>query len=111
MISSPPLTPWKGCQVSDEGGLNSKVPDKMTPADKLISEGWEKLYGGKMDFIPDPEEMIKATLDHIDKKRAALGLPEWEENKFGRSGDAQMIELEKLPLAQKREAIYGVAAD
>lgn len=28
--------------MSDEGGLNSKAPDKMTPAEKLISEGWEK---------------------------------------------------------------------
>ncbi len=87
------------------------MPDRVNDSDVVlhyISEGWEKLYGGKLEFIPDPAEMIKATLEHIDKKRAALGLPEWEENKFGRSGDAQMIEMEKLPLAQKREAIYGV---
>jgi hypothetical protein len=55
--------------------------------------------------------MIRKTLEHIDKKRAALGLPEYDPNKFGRSGDAKMIELEKLPLAEKRDAIYGVAAD
>ena len=55
--------------------------------------------------------MIEATLAHIDKKRAALGLPEYDPNKFGRSGDAKMIELEKLPVAKRREAIYGVAAD
>jgi hypothetical protein len=73
----------------------------------FISAGWEKLYGGKMEFIPDPQKMIEATLAHIDKKRAALGLPEWEENKFGRSGDALMNELEALPLEMKREAIYG----
>ncbi len=92
----------------------SGMPDRVSDSDvvlKYISEGWEKLYGGKLEFIPDPQEMIRKTLEHIDKKRAALGLPEYDPNKFGRSGDAKMIELEKLPLAQKREAIYGVAAD
>jgi len=78
---------------------------------KYISEGWEKLYGGKLEFIPDPAEMIRKTLEHIDKKRAALGLPEYDPNKFGKSGDAKMNVLEAMPLAQRREAIYGVAAD
>jgi hypothetical protein len=55
--------------------------------------------------------MIKATLDHIDKKRAALGLPAYDENRFGRSGDTRMLEVEELPLMERREAIYGVAAD
>jgi hypothetical protein len=96
--------------TSPVGGMPGRVNDSDIVAN-FISEGWEKLYGGKMEFIPDPAEMIRKTLEHIDKKRAALGLPAWEENKFGRSGDAKMIELEKLPLAQRREAIYGVAAD
>ncbi len=92
----------------------SGMPDRVEDSDlvaKLISTGWEKRYGGKLEFIPDPDEMIKATLAHIDKKRAALGLPEYDPTRFGRSGDAKMIELEKLPLSQKREAIYGLAAD
>ena len=55
--------------------------------------------------------MIEATLEHIDKKRAALGLPEYDPNKFGRSGDTKMNELESLALDKKREAIYGIAAD
>jgi carbon-monoxide dehydrogenase catalytic subunit len=90
------------------------MPDRLNDSDlvlKYISEGWEKLYGGKLEFIPEPEKMIEATLAHIDKKRAALGLPAWEENKFGRSGDAAMIELEKLPVSARRDAIYGLAAD
>ncbi|MBI5946002.1 MAG: anaerobic carbon-monoxide dehydrogenase catalytic subunit [Chloroflexi bacterium] len=73
-----------------------------------ISEGWEKLYGGKLEFIPDPQKMIEATLAHIDKKRAALGLPEYDPDKFGKSGDAKMNALEAMPIAQRREAIYGV---
>jgi carbon-monoxide dehydrogenase catalytic subunit len=88
----------------------SGMPDRVNDSDLIlnyISEGWEKLYGGKLEFIPDPQKMIEATLAHIDKKRAALGLPEYDPNKFGRSGDARMIELEKLPLEQRRVAIYG----
>ncbi|MHB8777460.1 MAG: anaerobic carbon-monoxide dehydrogenase catalytic subunit [Anaerolineales bacterium] len=92
----------------------SGMPDRVSDSDvvlKYISEGWEKLYGGKLEFIPDPQKMIEATLAHIDKKRAALGLPEYDPNRFGRSGDAKMLELEKLPFEKRREAIYGVAAD
>ncbi|MBU2609612.1 MAG: anaerobic carbon-monoxide dehydrogenase catalytic subunit [Chloroflexi bacterium] len=92
----------------------SGMPDRVADSDKVlhyISEGWEKLYGGKLEFIPDPDEMIKATLAHIDKKRAALGLPVYDASKWGKSGDARMLELEKLPVAERRQAIYGVAAD
>jgi carbon-monoxide dehydrogenase catalytic subunit len=87
------------------------MPDRVSDSDRvshLISSGWEEIYGGKLEFIPDPDEMIKATLAHIDKKRAELGLPEYDPSSFGKSGDARMLELEKLPLAEKRKAIYGL---
>jgi len=91
----------------------SGMPDRVSDSDKVlkyISEGWEKIYGGKLEFIPDPDEMIKAALTHIDKKRAELGLPEYDSNKFGRSGDTRMRELEALPMEKKREAIYGTVS-
>jgi carbon-monoxide dehydrogenase catalytic subunit len=92
----------------------SGMPDRVSDSDivlKYISEGWEKLYGGKMEFVADPDEMIRRTLAHIDKKRAALGLPEYHPEKFGKSGDRRMLELEQLPLSEKINALYGVAAD
>jgi len=92
----------------------SGMPDRVSDSDKVlhfISQGWEKLYGGKLEFIADPDEMVKASLAHIDKKRAALGLPAYDAAKWGRSGDARMIALESLPVAERRQAIYGVAAD
>ncbi len=92
----------------------SGMPDRVSDSDKVlnyISSGWEKLYGGKLEFISDPDEMIKATLAHIDAKRAALGIQEYDASKYGRSGDTKMIALEELPLAEKRKAIYGTAAD
>ncbi len=89
----------------------SGMPDRMSDSDlvlKYISEGWEEKYGGKLEFIPDPDEMIQATLAHIDKKRADLGLPEYAPDRFGESGDARMHELEALPLSERKAAIYGL---
>jgi hypothetical protein len=90
------------------------MPDRVadsTIVSEYISKGWEEIYGGKLEFVADPDEMIRLTLDHIDKKRAALGLPEYDAERFGRSGDARMNDMEMLPLEERRQAIYGVAAD
>jgi carbon-monoxide dehydrogenase catalytic subunit len=92
----------------------SGMPDRVADSDivsQFISEGWEKMFGGKLEFIADPEEMIQKTLEHIDKKRAALGLTEYNPARFGRSGDARMLELETLPIEERRVAMYGLAAD
>jgi carbon-monoxide dehydrogenase catalytic subunit len=92
----------------------SGMPDRVADSDIIshyISEGWEEIYGGKLEFISDPDEMIAKTLEHIDKKRAALGLPEYDPDRFGESGDARMLDIEQLPLEERVSAIYGVAAD
>ncbi len=96
--------------ASPVSGMPDKVADSTVVAN-YISQGWEEIYGGKLEFIADPDEMIQKTLDHIDQKRADLGLPEYKPERFGRSGDARMVDLEALPLPARREAIYGVAAD
>jgi carbon-monoxide dehydrogenase catalytic subunit len=86
------------------------MPDRVSDSDlvlRYISEGWEELYGGKMEFIADPDEMVQRTLEHIDKKRAELKLPEYEPERFGKSGDSRMLEIETLPLAERQAALYG----
>jgi carbon-monoxide dehydrogenase catalytic subunit len=87
-------------------GMADKVSNS-TLVEQYLSEGWEKLYGGKLEFVQEADEMIRRTLEHIDKKRAALGLPEYDPNRFGQSGDARMLELEALPLAERQAALYG----
>jgi carbon-monoxide dehydrogenase catalytic subunit len=92
----------------------SGMPDRVADSDivlRYLSKGWEELYGGKMEFIADPDEMIRLTLAHIDEKRAALGLPAYEPDRFGSSGDRRMLEVEALPLEERRAAIYGAPAD
>ncbi|NOZ51132.1 MAG: anaerobic carbon-monoxide dehydrogenase catalytic subunit [Chloroflexi bacterium] len=90
------------------------MPDRVSDSDivlRYISEGWEEQFGGKMEFVADPDEMIRRTLAHIDKKRAALGLPAYDPDRFGRSGDERMIQLESLPLAQRKAALYGAPTE
>jgi carbon-monoxide dehydrogenase catalytic subunit len=88
----------------------SGMPNRVSDSDIVlgyISQGWEKLYGGKLEFIADPDEMIRKTLEHIDKKRAALKLPAYDPTRFGFSGDTRVLELEALPLAERQMALYG----
>jgi len=89
----------------------SGMPDRVSDSDivsRLISEEWEEQVGGKLEFIPDADDMIQATLDHIDKKREELGLDAYDPTRFGQSGDDRMLELEELSLEERRKAIYGV---
>ncbi len=71
--------------------MGSESPVSNSPiVDRFISEDWEERIGGKLEFIPDPEESVQKALAHIDKKRAALGLVEYDPNRFGQSGDRLM---------------------
>ncbi|MDH7484790.1 MAG: anaerobic carbon-monoxide dehydrogenase catalytic subunit [Anaerolineae bacterium] len=85
-------------------GSPVKASEEVT---RLISEGWEEKVGGKLEFVEDWREIVRRSLEHIDKKRAALGLAAYEPGKFGRSGDWRMPELLELPLEQRLEAVYG----
>ena len=77
-------------------------------AGRGVRGGWENKIGGKLEFITDVEEIYERTVEHIDKKRAALGLSEYDASKWGASGDARMNELLELPIEERIQAIYGV---
>lgn len=64
---------------------------------RLIGEGWEAKVGGKLEFILDAETMVQKTLEHIDAKRAALGLPEYDPERFGQSGDVPLEQFFATP--------------
>ena len=72
-----------------------------------MTETWDKVLGGKMQFAKTDEEMLQMTLAHIDAKRAALNLPVYDPKRFGRSGDARTLALEELPEAEMADALYG----
>ena len=56
----------------------------------ILSKEWEERFGGKLEFVVEAEEIVRKTLEHIDKKRAALKLPVYDPTRFGASGDAAM---------------------
>ena len=54
------------------------VPFPIQGATKLneyVTNGMEQDYGGKFAYEADPVKASRLILDHIDKKRQALGLP------------------------------------
>ena len=85
-------------------GVNSPIANSEE-VEKIMSEGWEKMVGGKMEFVPDPAEIVRRSLAHIDAKRAALKLPIYDASKWGKSGDKRMREL--LSLKDRQNALYG----
>ncbi len=87
-------------------GVNSPIEnsDEVT---KIMSEGWEKIVGGKLEFVPDPQEIVRRSLAHIDAKRAALKLPAYDPSQWGKSGDARMRELLKKSAEERVAAVYG----
>ncbi len=87
-------------------GVKNPVEGSTVVTD-ILSQGWEHLVGGKIEFVVEPEEMLRRTLEHIDKKRAALKLPAYDPTRYGRSGDYRVLELEKLSPEARAEALYG----
>jgi len=87
-------------------GIESPV-EYSEEVTRVMDKVWEKELGGRMIFASDDETMFRETLAHIDKKRAALGLPEYDPNRFGRSGDWRIEQVMALPLEAQAEALYG----
>jgi hypothetical protein len=73
----------------------------------LLTVEWEQKYGGKLEFVAEAEEMVRRTIEHIDKKRAALKLPVYDPTRFGTSGDDEMKTFIELPVEQQMAEIYG----
>jgi carbon-monoxide dehydrogenase catalytic subunit len=91
-------------------GIKNPVEGSTTVTD-ILSQGWQSKVGGKIEFVVEPEEMVRRILEHIDKKRAALKLPVYDPGKFGRSGDWRVNELMKLSPEERAEALYGQPAE
>ncbi|MDP2660898.1 MAG: anaerobic carbon-monoxide dehydrogenase catalytic subunit [Dehalococcoidia bacterium] len=72
-------------------GVDSPVSGAPEVERHLI-EGWEAQVGGKLEFEPDPMKIVEKALAHIDKKRAALKLDEYDPNRYGQSGDQRVLQ-------------------
>ena len=63
-----------------------------TKFEKLLFEGLEEMGMGKWGFSPDPHEMAKMMIAHIDKKRQALGIDKARERVLMDMSDRRDIE-------------------
>ena len=75
---------------------------------RIMSEGWEATVGGKLEFVGDPEEIVRRSLAHIDKKRAALKLPAYDPSRFGQSGDFPLKDYFALSPEEQQAYLYGM---
>jgi anaerobic carbon-monoxide dehydrogenase catalytic subunit len=73
-------------------GLPSPVSGSPT-VENMIHTGWMERFGGGIEFEPDMDRLVAKALAHIDRKRAELGLAEYDAERFGDSGDRLMEEL------------------
>jgi hypothetical protein len=74
-----------------------------------MTEGWEEMVGGDLEFIPDWDEMLARALELIDAKREALKLKPYDPAQFGDSGDSPYFAAIRAYLAEKaEEAARGV---
>ncbi len=60
---------------------------------KLLFDGLEKQGLGKWGFSPDPYELARMMIDHIDKKRKALGIDKARERVLMDMADRQKLEV------------------
>jgi carbon-monoxide dehydrogenase catalytic subunit len=74
---------------------------------EIMSKEWEERFGGKLEFVADAQEIVRRTLDHIDKKRAALKLPAYDPTRFGASGDQPLEAFLNEPAEQQMAELYG----
>jgi carbon-monoxide dehydrogenase catalytic subunit len=89
-------------------GVSSPV-EASSVATRLMTEGWEEMVGGDLEFIPDWDAMYARSLELIDAKRAALKLPTYDPSQYGDSGDSLFFAEIKKYLADKaEEAARGV---
>jgi carbon-monoxide dehydrogenase catalytic subunit len=70
------VTTWMGGSSPIEGS------EALT---KLVSEDWNDMFGATWHFEPSWEKAVEEALAHIDAKRKALKLEEYDPNRYVKS--------------------------
>ena len=88
-------------------GVDSPV--KSSPAVvELISKGWESKVGGKLEFEPDWHKIVEKTLAHIDAKRKALKIADYDPARF--ASGASYAPADYLTPEEFDKGLYSVKA-
>lgn len=77
--------------------FGTKTPVAGAPdVDKFLCEEMEDMVGAKWAFEPDVMKMAKLMIDHIEKKREALGINVKKERKLFDMADRRALDAENL---------------
>jgi carbon-monoxide dehydrogenase catalytic subunit len=75
--------------------FGTKSPVTGAPeVNKLLCEGLEDIVGAKWAFEPDVNKMAQLIIDHIEKKRDALGINVKKERKLYDMADRRALDVE-----------------
>jgi carbon-monoxide dehydrogenase catalytic subunit len=74
---------------------------------RIISAGWEEKVGGKLEFEPDWRKILEKSLAHIDAKRKALKLEEYNPTRYAAS--AAYLPGDSLPSDEYRQGKYSAS--
>ncbi|MCL4534690.1 MAG: anaerobic carbon-monoxide dehydrogenase catalytic subunit [Bacteroidetes bacterium] len=71
---------------------------------RLVSAGWEKQVGGKLEFEREATRIVEKTLAHIAVKRAALKLvPKYEPGAYSRTFVSKLAQLSRAAGEEEKE--------
>jgi carbon-monoxide dehydrogenase catalytic subunit len=87
-------------------GVGSPV-EGSSEVTRLISQGWEEMVGGKLEFEADWNKIVEKALAHIDAKRKALKLEEYSPTRYAKS--STYLPGDYLPEEIYREGRYSRA--
>jgi len=76
---------------------------------RLIGQDWEEKVDGKLEFEPDWRRMVEKALAHIDAKRKALKLVEYDPKRYARS--RTYLPGEYLSFEEHAQGKYSVARE
>ncbi|MFQ5827057.1 MAG: anaerobic carbon-monoxide dehydrogenase catalytic subunit [Dehalococcoidia bacterium] len=88
-------------------GLDSPVAGSAEVT-RMIGQGWEELVGGKLEFVADWRQMVEKGLAHIDAKRKALKLEEYDPTRYARS--ASYLPADALSDEEYSQGKYSITS-
>ncbi|MDO8472452.1 MAG: anaerobic carbon-monoxide dehydrogenase catalytic subunit [Dehalococcoidia bacterium] len=94
-----------GCYVIF--GVDSPVKASAVVTEFLKS-GWEAKVGGKLEFEPDWKKIVEKAIAHIDAKRKALKIADYDPTRFAKSGSYAPADY--LPYSEFDKGLYTVKA-
>ncbi|MDP2744642.1 MAG: anaerobic carbon-monoxide dehydrogenase catalytic subunit [Dehalococcoidia bacterium] len=87
-------------------GVGSPVANSPAVA-KMMTEGWMAKVGGGLEFEPDWRRMVAKALAHIDAKRKALRLEEYDPQRYALK--ANYVPGDSLPFEEYAKGSYSLS--